>query len=115
MCQDQTRADDTSLASDSLRWEHAASEKLHPGSAAVRSHLKLRSADLDVITIRNGRPSRCHFRGEDVSVPIKHISSFSLSSFDFLASLRASSVAEATTTRKRRVCNFKELGIRHWG
>lgn len=97
MCQDQTRADDTSLASDSLRWEHAGSEKLRPESTAVKSDLKLRSADLDVIIIRNGRPSRCHSRGEDVSFPIKHIPSFSLSSFDFLASLRASSVAEAKT------------------
>lgn len=59
MCQDETRADDTSLASDSLRWEPAGSETLHPESAAVQSDFKLRSADLDEIIIGNGRPSRC--------------------------------------------------------
>lgn len=97
LCVRIRRADDTSLASDSLRWEHAGSEKLHLESAAFKSDLKLRSPDLDVIIIRNGRPSRRHFRGEDVSFPIKHTSSFSLSSFDFLVSLGASSVAEAET------------------
>ena len=83
-------------------------------SIAIKAEWQLIQLWSATAVIRNGRRFTWRFRGNDVSIPLKRISSFPLSPHGFLASLHASLVG-GTKTQGWDASEGNEDAIKRFG